>query len=105
MPFAIDAIAPANTATTTAPATPTKMPVLTSTPRPRRPRAAASTSVTTRAASRTSRRTMSAVANILFGDDLSLGGLGVVLAEEAIGTGLQGTEDDVDRLTFGNNLL
>src|SRR5574342_421042 len=64
------------------------------------PRVAARTMLTTRAASSTSRRTMTAVAStgvsrvLLLGDDTAFGSLFVELTDKSIGTRLEWPEDE-----------
>src|ERR1051326_5059431 len=69
------------------------------------PCVAAATMPTMSAASRTSRKTMSAVPNILFRDDHALGGLLVELADEPVFTGLERAHVDRRFRLAGNHLL
>src|SRR5215471_16423865 len=100
---------PVPSATIPAPASPATMPPSSHRLRPGTARVAAATMPMISAASRTSRKTMTAVANTrllrLFGDDDALGGLFVVLADERIAPGFQGTDEDRRRRFAGDDLL
>src|SRR6185437_10358635 len=87
-------IAPANTASTAAPPTPTAIPPAIQLPRRAMPSVAASTMPTISPASRTSRKTMSRLASngsalLLDGGQRAGGGVGVVFVEELVGARLQ----------------
>src|SRR5689334_5200679 len=89
MPSASSEMSCAPPATASEPTTPSARPAKMKRARPAMPRVAALTMPTMSAASRTSRKTMSAVPNILFGDDRAPGALLVVLADELVFAGLE----------------
>src|SRR6185312_1306065 len=94
MPSATLAMASAPNATRIEPTTPSVRPVAIQRPRPAMPRVAAPTIPTMSEASRTSRKTMSAVPSMLFRDDHALGGGGVEFAHELVFARLERPHED-----------
>src|SRR5260221_13973048 len=94
MPWARLESTPAPAATASAPRRPTPSPPTIQRVRPSSPRVAAPTMPRVSAASRTSRKTMRAVPNMLFRDDHALGGLLGELADERVLARLQWTHED-----------
>ena len=110
IPAIASAISAANPATMQAPSTPSAMPPVIQSPRPRVPLLAASTMLTISEASRTSRKTMMATAIMkavppLLRDQLSLRRLLVEVAEELVGAGVEGADDDQDLLARRHHFL
>src|SRR6266478_904616 len=107
MPAAASAMTPADSATATEPSTPARMPVPIQRSRPGTPRVAANTTLTTSAASSTSRKTSTAIPgtiDFLFRDQDALRGVPVEIAEERIAAGLERTDED-DDLPLGRDDL
>src|SRR5437016_14652552 len=107
MPAAASAMTPADMAMATAPRTPAVMPAPIHRPRPGTPRVAAKTTLTTSAASSTSRKTstaMPAIVRILFRDQDALRGILVEVAEEWIPARLQRSDVDDDLALRGHDL-
>src|SRR5271154_582273 len=107
MPLTAAAIAPAPTATREAPSPPPATPPVTQIPRRGTPRHAASTMPTTSDASRTSRKTMIAVANMsaLLFDDQVAAGLRVKIVEELIAARIERADEHCYFLTGSHNLF
>src|SRR6266496_416151 len=98
-PLAIDAMLSVPSATIPAPARPATIPAASQRARPGTVRVAAATIPISSAASRTSRKTMTAVASManrrcLLGDDRALGGLFVVFADVLVASRLEGADED-----------
>src|SRR6185437_421038 len=103
-------IAPANSASTAAPSTPTTMPPAIQPPRRAMPWVAASTMPTISPASSTSRKTMSSLASmgsvlLLGGGHGAGGGVGVILVEELVSARLQRPGLHADLAAGHNDLL
>src|SRR5262245_9672969 len=119
MPAAAAAIASAKAATRQAPTTPATTPANTQRPRGATPLVPAMTMLTTSAASRTSRKTMIAVASmrtpalgspvragvLLLHDDLALGRILVELAIELVGAGIERADGEARFGISGDDLL
>src|SRR6266496_5269238 len=99
MPAAASAMTPADSAIATAPSTPAATPAPIQRSRPGTPRVAANTTLTTSAASRTSRKTSMAMPSIdsrLFRDQRALRRFLVEIAEEWITARLERADEDRD---------
>src|SRR5689334_18996854 len=108
IPAAASATAPADNARTTEPSTPATMPAPIQRARPGTPRVAANTTLTTSAASSTSRKTSTAIPatrRFLFRDQDTLRGVLVEVAEKGIPARLQRTDVDADLSLGGHDLL